>query len=95
MPKEYYKFSCPCCSERLELDSSTGKARKVTTKEDDSLDSLFQQQKAHSDRLDSAFDSAKDKQKNQAEHLDDLLKQAKKDASDNPDEEVHRPFDLD
>ncbi|MEC7584838.1 MAG: hypothetical protein VYE77_11015 [Planctomycetota bacterium] len=95
MTKEYYKFSCPCCGERLELDGRSGKARKVTVEEDDSLDSLLQQHKAQSDRLDSAFDSAKDKQKHQAEHLDDLLKRAKKDANENPDEEVRRPFDLD
>ena len=95
MPKDYYKFSCPCCGERIEVNGRTGKARRVTVADDDSLDSLLQQHKSQSDKLNSAFDSAKDKQKHQAKDLDDLLKQAKKDASENPDEEIRRPFDLD
>jgi len=95
MPKDHYKFSCPCCGKRLELDGRTGKARQVSVRDDEDLDSLLQEQKKQASRLDSAFDAAKDHQKGQREHLDNLLRQAKKTARENPDEEVRRPFDLD
>ena len=95
MLKDHHQFSCPCCGKLIELDTKTGKARAVAKDGKRDLDDLLSAQQRDEARLGDAFDQARSKQQRESEHLDDLLNKAKKDARDNPDEKIRRPFDLD
>jgi hypothetical protein len=97
MHKDLYKFPCPCCGKKIEIDVRTGRARAVSTGSDgdNPFGDLLSAQKRDQERLGEAFDSARQRQIKQQEELDRKLEQAKEDARDAPDEEVRRPFDLD
>jgi hypothetical protein len=93
MTRHLITVSCPCCGRALEIDTRTGKARKLSV-EDGGLDALVEQQKSEAARLDQLFDGAQREEAHREEEFDRLLRDAKK-KSKGDDSKPTRPFDLD
>ena len=95
MPKHLVQFACPCCKERLEIDTRNGKVRSLRPAAD-GLDALMDNHRHETDRLDRAFDSAQSETSRDSERLDELFRDARKKAEEDPDEgRPHNPFELD
>lgn len=92
MPKHVLQIRCPCCQKPIEIDTRTGKARRMATQET-GLDELIDKHKGESERLGDLFESARDQHSRESERLDDLLRKAKEDAKDD-DSKPRSPFDL-
>lgn len=94
MAQTLIEFDCPCCGERLEIDTRSGKVRRLRT--DQGLDDLMKKQKGETRRLDDLFDRATHDTKTEKDRFDDLLDEAKRKATEDDDgPDPRRPFDLD
>ena len=93
MAQTLIEFDCPCCSERLEIDTRNGKVRRLRT--DQGLDDLVKKQRSESQRLDDLFDKATKDTKSEKDRFDDLLDEAKRKAAEDDGPDPRRPFDLD
>ncbi|MEO0478658.1 MAG: hypothetical protein AAF196_04180 [Planctomycetota bacterium] len=85
------EFDCPCCGERLEIDTRSGKVRRLRPEAE--LDDLLARQKSESTRLDDAFEQARSEQSKQEQSFDEMLNDAAEKAKDDPNP-PKRPFDL-
>ncbi|MBK8975279.1 MAG: hypothetical protein IPM29_05095 [Planctomycetes bacterium] len=95
MSKHIRRFRCPCCRERLELDTRTGEVRRPEDTGAEGLDDLLEAQRGESERLDAMFEGAQDSHKRERERLDRLFREAKQEADDDEDAGRPRnPFDL-
>jgi hypothetical protein len=92
MSKHVLQIRCPCCKKPIEIDTRTGKARAMATK-DDGLDDLLDAQRRESERLGGLFDSARDASRGDQDRLDDLFRKARDDARGD-EEKPRSPFDL-
>ena len=92
MTKHVLQIRCPCCQKPVEVDTRTGKARAMATK-DTALDELLDAQKRENERLDGLFDSARDASRSDAERLEQMFRRAREDAKDDRDK-PRSPFDL-
>lgn len=97
MPKDVFRFSCPCCGKAIEVETRSGRARAVDPAEKrggGDLDQLVQKQQQEQQRLDDVFSRAQQQQQKQREHLDQLLQKAREEAKKDKDARPPSPFDL-
>ena len=95
MARHLFRFRCPCCDKRVELDTRSGKARAMKVDESKAardIDKLVSEQKHEGERLTSIFDQAATDQSKQKEQLDRLLGEAMKEAKEDKDEKAPNPF---
>ncbi|MCA8943894.1 MAG: hypothetical protein KDB80_15125 [Planctomycetes bacterium] len=96
MPKNVFRFSCPCCGKEVEVDTRSGKARAVDPNEKKGKDfeTLVTEQHQASERFDSMFDSARRDQERQKNQLERLFEDAAEKAKHDEDKRPSNPFDL-
>lgn len=98
MPKDAFRFNCPCCGKRIEVNVRSGRARAVKPSEaggGQDLDTLIDKQKGESTRLGDVFSDALDQQKSDSQRLEDLLRKAKEEAKHDDDERPPSIWDRD
>jgi hypothetical protein len=93
MTKHVLQIRCPCCQKPIEIDTRTGKARAMATK-DTALDDLLDAQRREAERLDGLFDSVRDAGRSEAERREQMFRRAQEDAKGDRDK-PRSPFDLD
>ncbi|GAB4162016.1 MAG: hypothetical protein Fur0037_28440 [Planctomycetota bacterium] len=95
MPKDVFRFSCPCCGKPIEVETRTGKARAVRPEErkgGGDLDQLVEKQKRESARLAGVFEQAREQQIRHKEILESLLEKAKREAKKEEERRPKHPF---
>ncbi len=95
MARHLFRFRCPCCDKRVELDTRSGKARAVKVDESKAardIDKLVSEQKHEGERLTSIFDQAASDQNKQRKQLDQMFGEALEEATEDEDEKPPNPF---
>lgn len=92
MSKPVLQIRCPCCKKPIEIDTRTGRARAMATR-DTGLDQLIDAHKTEGERLGGLFDSARDEHQTEAQRLDELFRKAQEESKDDKGK-PRTPFDL-
>ena len=96
MARHLFRFRCPCCDKRVELDTRSGKARAVKVDESKAardIDKLVSEQKHEGKRLTSIFDQAAGDQIEQKKQMDQMFNEALEETKEDQDEKPPNPFD--
>ncbi len=89
--------NCPDCGSEMVIDRKTGKIllHKEAKRELKDFDSLLKGLDEQKEKAESVFEREKAALDDHDRLMEEKFKEALKRAEENPDEKIHRPFDLD